>query len=211
MEQQAKHLGMEMLEQIAERLRTQDNRFTKDPIFQVRGLRRIYGMDPDYCEDPVWVDTEEWFEVDPPEDEDNPGEYLIKTGYMDVWEVLAVFFTEEGCNEHLRLMGHRYRQYREVDIYVDSLYRCPEMIAIREFLMALPGRELGYGDAVILAKGCTDYCGGYSGESLEAFQMGVQTVVNALEKAQTGWDTQTDAIWKVGTCVHSVIQDPWLP
>lgn len=129
---------LETLREIADRLRTQDNRFTKDPIFQVRGLRRIYGMDPDYCDDPVWVDTEEWFEVDPPKDEDNPGDFLLKTGYIDVWEVLAVFFTEEGCNEHLNLMGHRYSQYREIDIYVDSLYRCPEMLAIRKALLSLP-------------------------------------------------------------------------
>lgn len=41
----------------------------------------------------------------------------------------------------LRLNGHndRRRAFRgEVEIYVDSFNRCPEMIAIREALMSLP-------------------------------------------------------------------------
>lgn len=196
---------METLGEIADRLKTQDNRSTKYPIFQVRGLRRIYGMDLDYCDDPVWIDTEDGaIEVDPPDDEDDPGDYIIQTGYIDVWEVLAVFFTEEGCKEHLRMMGHRYRHYREVDIYVDSLYRCPEMLTIRNFLLSLDKKDapdLDYSSAIRLAKGCADYCGGYSGDNLEAFQRGVQTVINVLESAQKGWSTQIDAVWKIGSDV----------
>lgn len=96
-------------------------------------------MDPDYCDDPVWIDTEDdVIEVDPPDDEDNPGDFIVKTGYIDVWEVLMVAFTEEGCKEHLRLNGHNYRRYRKVDIYADTLYRCPEMLAIRKALLSLP-------------------------------------------------------------------------
>lgn len=127
----------ENLKEISHRLRTQDNRLTQNPIFQVRGLRRIYGMDPQWG-DPVWIDTEEGaVEVDPPEDPDNPGDFIIETGYIDVWEVLMVAFTEEGCREHLRLNGHNYSMYRKVEIYADSLWRCPEMIAIRNFLLSL--------------------------------------------------------------------------
>lgn len=63
---------------------------------------------------------------------------------------------------------------------------------------------LDYSSAITLAKGCADYCGGYSGENLDAFQMGIQTVVNVLEKAQKGWDTQIDAVWQMG----SVTQGP---
>jgi hypothetical protein len=124
---------------IGERIRTQDNRLTADPIFQVRGLRRIYGMDPQWTDSPVWIDTEEGArEVDPPDDPDNPGDFIIQTGYVDVWEVLAVAFTEEGCKEHLRLNGHNYRYYKKVEIYADSLYRCPEMQAIKSWLMQSP-------------------------------------------------------------------------
>ena len=135
-----------VLEDIGRRLITQDNRCTADPIFQVRGLRRFYGMDPRWA-DSVWVDTEEGaIEVDPPEDPDNPGDFIIETGYIDVWEVLMVAFTEEGCREHLRLNGHNYRHYQKVDIYADTLTRCPEMIAVRNFLMKLPGQSHSDGD-----------------------------------------------------------------
>ena len=126
---------------IGERLRTQDNCGTADPIFQVRGLRRIYGMDPDYADERVWIYTEDGaIEIDPPDDPENPGEFVIETGYIDIWDVLAVAFTKEGCEEHLRLNGHRYRHgYKKVKIYADYICRCPEMLAIREALMALPG------------------------------------------------------------------------
>lgn len=93
-------------------------------------------MDPLWCDDHVWVDTEDGLtEVDPSKDLDNTGDNVVKTGYVDVWEVLTVAFTEEGCKEHLRLNGHNYQHYQKVDIFVDSLYRCPEMQAIRNFLL----------------------------------------------------------------------------
>ena len=46
--------------------------------------------------------------------------------------------TEDGCKEHLELNGHNYRSRshrQQTRIYVESFYRCPEMIAIRESLM----------------------------------------------------------------------------
>ena len=132
---------------IGERLRTQDNRCTADPIFQVRGKRRIYGMDPSFSDDSVWIDTEDGVcEVPAPADPENPGDFVIQTGYFDVWEVLMVAFTEEGIKRHLELNGHNYRHYREVQIYADSLRRCPEMIAIREALMNLPRLPTPRGD-----------------------------------------------------------------
>lgn len=132
---------------IGERLRTQDSRGTAAPIFQVRGKRRIYGMDPIYTTDVVWIDTEEGArEVPAPADPENPGDFVIQTGYCEVWEVLMVAFTEEGIKRHLELNGHNYRHYQEVQIYADSLWRCPEMIAIREALMNLPRLPTPCGD-----------------------------------------------------------------
>jgi hypothetical protein len=129
----------ERLRQIGHQLRTQDNRCAANPIFQVRGLMRYYGIDPSWTDDPVWIDTEDGaVEVDPPEDPGNPGEFIIQVGYLDVWEVLMVAFTEEGCKKHLELNGHNYRRYRKVEIYADNIKRCPEMFAIREFLLGLP-------------------------------------------------------------------------
>jgi hypothetical protein len=128
---------------IGERIRTQDNRCTADPIFQVRGLKRIYGMDSRFTDNPVWIDVEDDIhEVDPPDDPGKPGDFIIQTGYVDVWEVLAVAFTEEGCNEHLRLNSHNYSRYKKVEIYADSLYRCPEMQSIRSWLIGHTREEI---------------------------------------------------------------------
>jgi hypothetical protein len=128
----------ELLE-IGKRLREQDNRCTADPIFQVRGKRRIYGIDPDYGEDNyVWINTDDCEEMEPPADEDNPPKWARKVYFTLVDEVLMVALTEEGCKEHLRLNGHNYKGYDGVRIYADSLRRCPEMIALREFLISLP-------------------------------------------------------------------------
>lgn len=121
-------------ETIGERLRTQDNRCTAQPMFCVQEKRTVYGMDPDYSDDVVWIDTYDGAtEVPEPEDGEET-ETIIKTGKMEYWETVMVAFTEEGCKEYLRLNGHNHR--RETRIYVASFNRCPEMIAIREFLMA---------------------------------------------------------------------------
>ena len=127
---------------IGERLRTQDNRCTAHPAFQVRGLRRIYGMDLDYADEPVWIDNgSDCIEVDPPEDPENPGDFIIKTGYQDHWEIIMVAFSEQACLDYIKHNGHRHGVYRELEVYADSFYRCPEMLAIREALMALPGEN----------------------------------------------------------------------
>ena len=128
------------LRAIGEQLRTQDNCCTKDPIFQVRGRRRIYGMDPDYGSDQFeWIATmDDFMVVDPPEDEDNPPEGIEKLCYTTVDEILCACFTRAGCEEHLRRNRHNYRNYDKVWIYADSLSRNPEMIAIRNALIALP-------------------------------------------------------------------------
>ena len=137
----------EQLRQIGHQLRTQDSRCTADPIFQVRGKERIYGLDSSASDEVVWKD-DEWNTVEIPDeaDPDEPPRGLTVVRYTTIWRVLMVAFTEEGCKEHLRLNGHNYRHFDEVDIYVDSLKRCPEMIAIREFLMKLPAPQGGEGE-----------------------------------------------------------------
>ena len=126
----------EYLLKVANRLVTQDNRCTASPMFCVRGLRRIFGLDPQWTDNVVWIDTEDVVhQVEPPKDEENPPEYYEKTGYIDVWEVLAVCFTEDGCREHLKLNGHNYQRYEKVEIYAESFNRNPEMLAIRELLV----------------------------------------------------------------------------
>ncbi len=126
--------------QIGQRLRTQDNCCTASPIFQVRGRCRIYGMDPEYGDGNFeWISlADDFMVVDPPEDENNPPEGVEKVYYIVVEDVLATAFTRKGCEEYLRKNRHNCRRYDEVFIYADSIWRCPEMLAIRNFLMSLP-------------------------------------------------------------------------
>jgi hypothetical protein len=116
------------LQLIGERLRTQDNRITQNPMFCVQQKRRIYGLDPRWTDNTVWYRNGEMVE-------DGTEENAERVGYLDYWETVMVAFTEGGCNEYLRQNGHNLKEPR---IYVESFNRCPEMIAIRDFLMSLP-------------------------------------------------------------------------
>lgn len=134
---QTKRLYERCLLDISQKLKTQDNRCTRDPIFQVRGIKRLYGMDPNFSDNLVWIDTEIESAHCEVENPSKPNENIIKTGYIEVEEVLMSSFSEEGCKEHLELNRHNYSKYREVYIYVDTLRRCPEMILIRNYLLNL--------------------------------------------------------------------------
>ena len=118
-----------LLSAIGERLRTQNNRYTADPMFCVQEKFREYGFDPAYADQTVWIDMEggDYGETEP----GSPG--AEETGYKDRWETVMVAFTEEGCKEYLKLNGHNHRG--ETRIYIKSWNRCPEMIAIREYLV----------------------------------------------------------------------------
>lgn len=114
---------------ISERLRTQDNRCTVEPMFCVQEKHREYGFDTQWNDDFVWIDVQSG-DNDVSETE-KPG--YIKTGYKDTWLTVMVAFTEEGCKDYLRLNGHNLGETR---IYVESFRRCDEMIRIRAWLMS---------------------------------------------------------------------------
>lgn len=117
---------------IGERLRTQDNRCTAEPMFCVQEFHKDIGYDADYTDDVVWIDMSngESEEVEP----ESPG--AEKFGYKERWETVMVAFTEAGCNEYIRLNGHNHSG--KLRIFTESFRRCPEMIAIREMLMRKP-------------------------------------------------------------------------
>lgn len=115
-----------MLKEIGERLKTQDNRITQNPMFCVQERKRDYGYAPHWVGDTVWIlDGEETTKGHAGAEE---------VGYKDRWETVMVAFTEEGCKEYLQLNGHNH--HGQIRIYVESFNRCPEMIAIRDALMA---------------------------------------------------------------------------
>ena len=122
------------LAEIGERLRTQDNQCTAEPMFCVEVKRREYGYMPEYCDETVWIDTlDDCMEIPEPE---NPTDGQVETGFKDVWERVMTAFTREGAEDYIRQNGHNHRG--EKRIYVESFRRCEEMIAIRKYLMSLP-------------------------------------------------------------------------
>lgn len=78
---------------MAERLRTQDNLSTANPIWHVQ----------------------------------------VK-GQMGQWVTVMVAMTRKGADDYLERDGHNLKKPR---IFVESLYRCQEMIALREWLISL--------------------------------------------------------------------------
>jgi len=123
------------LSAIANRLKTQDNRCTSNPMFCVQILVRDVGYDPNYATETVWVnmDSGDYEEV-------QPGALGAEEfGVKERWETVMVAFTEGGCEEYLRQNGHNVKRQAhkgQIRIYVESWNRCPEMIAIRDFLLA---------------------------------------------------------------------------
>lgn len=125
----------ELLARIGNQLRTQDNRITQNPMFCVQKKVRDTGYDSAYSDDKCWWNAGRLEVVYKKPKNLNGWEEF---GYKDRWETVMVAFTEAGCEEYLRLDGHNVRHSAhngEVRIYVESFNRCPEMIAIREYLL----------------------------------------------------------------------------
>lgn len=123
------------LQAISDRLKTQDNRSTANPMFCVQILVRDVGYDPAYASDTVWIDMESGDHQEVPPHTPGAEEF----GWKERWETVMVAFTEGGCEEYLNLNGHNVKRkaYKgQVRIYVETWNRCPEMIAIREFMLA---------------------------------------------------------------------------
>lgn len=133
---------MTLLE-ISERLRTQDNRIMESPMFCVQIKVRDVGYDSAYATSTCWRDSandETIYDDDEGFKEAPDGDEWEEFGYVDRWETVMVAFTEKGCEEYLNLNGHndkRNAHKGEVRIYVESFNRCPEMIAIRDYIMSL--------------------------------------------------------------------------
>jgi hypothetical protein len=141
------------LAKIKHNLRTQDNRITSHPIFVVE-QKKILSTHADYEVDGhLWIDYnsekaderetrildklsernyEDVFEA---KDSDR-GWY--KWYYQEIWEFVTACFTEQGCNDYLKLNRHNLNETR---IYVYSGYRNEEMINLRSYLMGDKEKE----------------------------------------------------------------------
>jgi hypothetical protein len=134
----------EELTRIGKLIVTQDNRYTDQPLFIVQQRRRVYGFDTDYCDNIVWVCSEDdWSEASKEEANEFEAAYQEtckvksgwqRTGYMDEWEFVTACFTEQGCKDYLKRDGHNLKEPR---IYADGSYRNEEYRTLRNWLMSL--------------------------------------------------------------------------
>lgn len=147
----------EKLKKIAQNLTTQDNRITADPIFYVQENQRIWGFDPHYSENYVWIDDEgndigeEFYDdLDFLEENDYCDEEDVikcrerlrqygvneencqKVYYIDIWENVQPFFTEEEAQQYLKINGHNLKNPR---IYVACAFRNEEWQLMREYII----------------------------------------------------------------------------
>jgi hypothetical protein len=138
---------------IAASLATQDNRMTSFPIFLVQKKVRQDGMDMDFCDNCIWVNsTNDGEEVTDPaqierleqldvqgylsKEEDEEFSDYLKTGYVDRWETVQPFFTEIAAQQFINSNSRRHDP-GALRIYVDSAYQNPEWQAVRNFLLSL--------------------------------------------------------------------------
>ena len=150
------------LKEIKENLNKQDNRATADPIFVVYDWERI-PTDSDYSDVFMFVgdegkiaeDREELFKwlrdtdtdksiiekaelmVDDYDmlkllEEEAGYDYISKIYYIKKRIFINVFFTEESANDFIK--QNHYHYTKDVHIYVNCLWRNPEMQGIRNAL-----------------------------------------------------------------------------
>jgi len=130
----------EKMKRVGDLLRTQDNRITAAPIFIVQEKVRVYGFDPSYSDDSVWIDMENDY-VEATEDEaielelgTLEGEGWQEVYYKDEWRYVTACFTEQGCKDFIAADGHNHGELR---VYADGSHRNQEFRTVREFLMLL--------------------------------------------------------------------------
>lgn len=127
--------------QVGESIRTQDNLATAEPLFCVFQKERVYGLDPAYTEDIVWYDEESEADAATSKKLENqwqldrrePGTWH-RTGYKDVDRFVTACFTQDSAKAYILANQHNLKK---PFIYVETLYRNPEMITLRQWLKSL--------------------------------------------------------------------------
>jgi hypothetical protein len=136
---------------IIERLHTQDNRITDNPLFAVQQRRLIAGLEDGYEEAHEWInedyetirDAEKIAALEAAHHEgaDTPGARRIGVAWR--WEFVTGCLTEQGCKDFIACNGHNLNEPR---IYAYGSYRNAEFIALRKWLMALRPPASGAAD-----------------------------------------------------------------
>jgi len=145
----------DIIKELIENLKTQDNYITSDPIYTVQKLKKIYGLDLDYGEYYDWINNENDFYVaDSKLKAELDRAYILnrssftyddeiiivngweKSFFYAEWETIETFLTEKSAKDYIELHKHRYPD-SELKMFVASGYRNPEMRAIREYFLNL--------------------------------------------------------------------------
>ena len=135
---------IDFLNDLAQKLHSQDNAYTSLPVYCIQEKMLICGIDEDYGGNVGWFSEEARF----PEDESSRKHRALeryydryskepdgwtRCGYVFRWKYTGIsFFTKEAADKYVkeRAYNHTYG----VRVYVDSLYRNPEMREIRRLL-----------------------------------------------------------------------------
>ena len=134
------------LDALSTELRTQDNAITDDPLFVVFQEERIYGVSPNYQtngftwiavdDSSVMADYDEVKVLDKLLDEDRElsigGVTYERVWYRIVPRFVTACLTRKGAQSYLDRNAHNLTNPY---VYVDSLHRNAEMIALRNHLM----------------------------------------------------------------------------
>lgn len=137
----------EQLDELREELRTQDNACTAHPLFCVYDRMRIYGLDSAHAESWAWVD-DEYAEADADtlstithgameyDDEFTvAGTTWRRIGVRDERRFITCCLTRKAAKEFIAHNSHRIR---DPFVFVESLDRNEEMLALRNHLMDPP-------------------------------------------------------------------------
>lgn len=137
------------LDTLRTELRTQDNAYTAEPMFVVFQEERIYGVSQDYQtngytwvgadDSSVTADDDEAKVLDKLLHEDRElsigGVTFDRVWYRIVPRFVTLCFTRKGAEDYIARNGHNLTKPY---IYVESMYRNEEMLALRCHLMEPP-------------------------------------------------------------------------
>lgn len=135
------------LRDMAPLIRTQDNAITADPLFVIYEKERVYGMDPEHSDEfnTLWINADGDYEEASRQRHQALEKRYYRNGvseyggwrrvcYTDRDKFSRAFFTRKSAENYIRRNSHNLKRPH---IFVESMYRNYEMIAVRNFLETL--------------------------------------------------------------------------
>ncbi len=112
--------------ELGEKIRTQDNLATAEPVFVVYDKHRVIGVGKNYTETFMWVDADG--------DECERNDLATRVGYVEVDRFRAAFFTREAADAFVARQRHNMRQPH---VFVESGHHNSEWKTVRALLTSL--------------------------------------------------------------------------